>query len=329
LYLREICGIIEARGERQKPKTLSPLPSDFLTSDEVNTMQINRYKRWRSRQKLLVALGLVFIAGISFAGALLWQPTQLRLVPGMALPALAPVREEVTPPLVGAPPQAEVLTPPAPVEFTPGQFALSWQVAPSEPVDVAYFDDAIFFGDSLSTGFVTHRLFRNAAVVAAIGASPAVALEEPLIPTTYGMATMLEAAQEKGPRGKVYIMLGSQALELSTEEFVEGYRQFIAAVREQYPGATIYIMSMPPVAAHVGDFHPGVSRERVIELNSYIAELARVSDLPFLNVFDALAGPDGYLPAHGASDGLHLSAEYHFVLLDFLKAHTLEGAAAG
>ena len=290
-------------------------------------MQVNRYGRQRRLpSKLFMLLGLVLIAGVSLGGAFLWQTTAPSPDSGRALPAITPVREELAYPPVRPPAQATEPAAPAvqPPEFTPGPFAVDWQLPLSEPVDVSYFDGAIFFGDSLITGFAAHRLLPNATVIAIIGVTPQTALEEPLIPTDYGMATMLEATQEKEePPGKVYIMLGSHSLGLDAEQFASYYRQFIDAVRAQHPGATIYIMSLPPVAAHVREHHHGVSREKVVELNGVIAELARAAGLPFLNVFDALAGEDGYLPAHASSDGLHLSAEYNFVLLDFLKAHTV------
>ena len=300
-------------------------------------MRINRSRgKRRPWPKALILLALVLIAGVSFAGAFLWQPGQIRLFPGRTSPAPPQVQERppaqapTTPdslsmqPEAPAPQVSPTIHQPARPDFAPGPFAVDWQVAYSQPVGAYSFDYAIFFGDSLATGFVAHRLLPNADVVAVIGATPQSALEEPLVPDDEGMVTMLEAAQEKeGPHGKVYIMLGGDSLALDAEEFIEEYRRFITAVRSQFHGATVYIMGMPPVAAHVRDFHPGVSRERVIELNGKIAELARVSGLPFLNIFDALAGEDGYLPAHASADGLHLSAEYHFVLLDFLKAHTV------
>ena len=222
--------------------------------------------------------------------------------------------------------EAPISQPPAEsgaLDFGPGPFAVAWQVQPSQPVDIGYFDDAIFFGDSLSTGLIAYRVFPGAACVAVIGVTPQTALEGRYIPTADGPATMLEAAQQKGDRGKVYIMLGSNGLTLDLYDFTYGYQQFISAVRAQYPSAVIYIQSMMPVAAHVGEHHPDVSSERVIEFNAAIAELARTNNLPFLNLFDALADEDGYLPAHASRDGLHLSAEYHFIWLDFLRAHTV------
>ena len=297
-------------------------------------MRINRSRGRRPWPKLLTLLALVLIAGVSFAGAFLWQPGQLRLLPGRISPGAPQVQEQPpapapqdSPPMqpeAPAPQVSPTIHQPAPRDFAPGPFAVAWQVGYSQPVGADSFDYAIFFGDSLLTGFVAHRLLPGADVFAAIGATPQTVLEEPLIPAEYDMVTMLYAAQKnEGPPSKVYIMFGGDSLALDAEEFIEGYRQLIAAVRGQFPGATVYIMSMPPVAAHVRDFHPGVCRERVIELNGEIAELARAIGLPFLNIFDALACEDGYLPAHASTDGLHLSAEYHFVLLDFLKAHTV------
>jgi len=308
-------------------------------------MRVNRSGRQKHHHsKLLGFCCFLLIAGVSFAGAYFWQPIQARLGLVRVVPVLAPAQEELIPPQGETAPQPEPTypqlvstpsaVPPTPStalpdepdlpEFAPGPFALSWQVAPSEPMDAAYFDNALFLGDSLLTGFVAHRLLPGASVLAVVGATPQSAMEEPLIPTAEGMATMLEAAYEMGPHGKVYIMLSNQSLGLGNEEFIEGYRQFVVALRAQFPGATVYIMGPPPVAAHVGRHHPELSRERVLELNTALSELARTQDLPFLNLFDALAGEDGYLPAHAGTDGLHLSAEYHFILLDFLKEHTTD-----
>lgn len=223
------------------------------------------------------------------------------------------------PPEIEAPPQPEN----NPAEFAPGPFTVDWQVRPSEAVDASYFDDAIFFGDSVSTGMIANRIVRSTSVFAAIGATPQTILEGEYISTPEGPATMLEAAREAGDKGKVYIMLGSNSLGMETAEFISAYQRLISAVRAQYPSAVIYVKSIPPVAAHVREHHPAAGRERVIELNAAIAELARVNNLPFVNVFEALADENGYLPAHASADGLHLSAEYHFKWFDYLKTHTL------
>jgi len=288
-------------------------------------MQVKRSRR--SRPVLWIFLSVLLIAGLSYGGAILWQGAEDSLSGRTRSAPAQHVSPDVDEIILPRPalPETEVPAQPEdnPLEFVPGPFSADWQVRPSEAVDAGYFDDAIFFGDSVSTGMIANRIVGSSSVFAVIGATPQTILEEEYIYTPQGPLTMLEAAREKGDKGKVYIMLGSNSLRLETDEFISGYQRFINAVRAQYPSAVIYIQSMTPVAAHVREHHPEISREKVIEFNDAIAELARVNRLPFVNVFEALADENGYLPAHASADGLHLNAEHHFMWFDYLKTHTL------
>ena len=284
----------------------------------------------RARTAFIVLFGVVLIAGLSLGGAYLWQrvenfqPAVFELPPAREDDAHQAVNYTEAPPLSNMLYEEDVPLAALPEErsFEPGPFALAWQVRPSTPVDMDYFDDAIFFGDSAAVGIIAYRAPRGAASFAVIGITPLAALEGEYMSGPDGPLTMLEAAQYKGEMAKVYLMFGPDSLLLELDEFIGGYQRFISAVRAQYPSAAIYIQGMAPVAAHVGRQHPGVSRELVIEFNAAIAELARTNRLHFLNVFDAFADEYGYLPVHASRDGLHLSAEYHFIWLDFLRAHT-------
>jgi len=311
-------------------------------------MRVNRsYGKKHTPPVLLIVLGVVLVAGLSFGGAYLWQRLEQagKQANGSALfyyPFYEERGQEVVThlqnPPHNAPPDRESPLPtqpddedPAtdveasPLQFAPGPFSVAWQVSPSDPVDISYFDNAIFFGDSVSAGIIAYQVVNNASSLVAIGACPQTALDGLYITTPHGPMTLLEAALEKGEKSTVYIMLGSSGLHLETDDFISGYQAFISAVRAQYPSAVIYIKSMTPAAAHVGEHHPGVSNQRIIELNAAIAEMARRNNLPFLNIFEAFADEDGYLPANASRDGLHLSAESHFIWLDYLKAHTIGG----
>ncbi|HHY53547.1 MAG TPA: hypothetical protein GX499_09970 [Clostridiales bacterium] len=203
-------------------------------------------------------------------------------------------------------------------------FSVEGQVAESAKVDNSYFDDAIFFGDSISTGITAYNIANNTACVAAIGVSPNTALTTPYIPTRDGgKVTILEAAKAYGQRNKVYIMLGGNGLWQDKESFIADYQKFIDAVKEQYPGAIIYIQSMTPVARGVENKYPSVTYQKVLEYNQAIAQLAKDNNLPFVNVFEALCDEEGYLPEGVSADGLHLSAEYYFKWFDYLKSHTV------
>ena len=276
---------------------------------------------------LLVSLGVILIAGMSFGGALLWQRAddaasvrEEEARPAMVVVSPVQSGEADLPNLGGNLPFQQVVStlseqmdePPL-SEPASGLFAVDWQVPASAPVEASYFYDAVFLGDTLATGLTAHRLVNRNSVFATIGALP-----------QEGVA-LLEDSAGLGEKGKVYLMFGMDSRSLETEDFFSGYQSLIAAVRGQHPAAAIYIVSIPPVTAYVGADHPGITGARVAELNAAIARLAGENRLHFLNVFEGLAGPDGSLPAHASRDGLHLSAEYHFILFDYIKSHTVGG----
>ncbi len=210
---------------------------------------------------------------------------------------------------------------------TPG-FDVEWQV-PETAVKAGneYFDDAIFFGDSISTGITAYNIANNTACVAAIGVSPQNVLTYECVLGADGRKlTLLEAAKAYGERKKVYIMLGGNGLGQEKDAFIADYQRFIDTVLERYPGATVYIQSLTPVTSFVQKKYTTVTPARVREYNEAVALLARENSLPFVNVFEALCDTDGLLPGHvSPNDGMHLSAEYYFKWFDYLKTHTVEG----
>ena len=289
-------------------------------------MQVNRKRDGRRRlpSAVLVFLSVVFLGGVSFGGALLWQRAdQAALAREEALPAMVATSSagagEGGPPTPGEglparqtiplSPEPADEPPPSEPELQPGLFAVDWQVPPAPPVDLVYFYDALFLGDTLATGLIAHRLAGRGDVLAAIGITPGEAI------------ALLEESAGPGEKGKVYLMFGMDSLSLEAGDFLDEYRSLIAAVREGHPAAAIYIVNIPPVGAG----RPGITAERVAERNAAIAQLARENRLHLLNVFEGLAQPAGSLPAHASRDGLHLSAEYYFLLFEYLKGHTVGG----
>ncbi len=315
-------------------------------------MRIQKRRSRRGRAFLQGLLVLLLTAGVSFGGATVWQ----RLQDSHKIESKTGIVRYSTGPSQSSEPSAgtervedvsqsegEESAPETSLSFEAefpsvdddaGEekagytinpaFSVEGQVAESAKVDNSYFDDAIFFGDSISTGITAYNIANNTACVAAIGVSPNTALTTPYIPTRDGgKVTILEAAKAYGQRNKVYIMLGGNGLWQDKASFIADYQKFIDAVREQYPGAIIYIQSMTPVARGVENKYPSVTYQKVLEYNQAIAQLARDNNLPFVNVFEALCDEEGYLPEGVSADGLHLSAEYYFKWFDYLKSHTV------
>jgi len=202
-------------------------------------------------------------------------------------------------------------------------------VQESTPVESSYFDDAIFFGDSISTGIPLYRVMPNAQVVAYTGVNLRTILEDKVVDIDEAeRATLLEAARQYGDKGKVYILLGGNNLYLDKELFIQAYREFVLAVREQYPKAVIYLQSMTPVTESdkCKEMYPDVTNEKLEEYNQAIYQLSSELGVYFVDTAAALMDSGGKLPDTASPvDGMHFSAEYYRKWFGYLKTHTAAG----
>lgn len=194
-------------------------------------------------------------------------------------------------------------------------------------VDYSYFDDAIFFGDSISVGIPLYMktLVPNAAVIAMTGVSPHTVSTSQCIELDGTRVTMLEAAAAKGERRKVYIMLGANALDLDEASFISGYKTFVQSVQQMYPDAVVYIQSMLPVTRAVNNVYksPNVNNGLITQYNNSIRLMAKELGVYYLDVAQCMADADGYLPAEASPfDGMHLTPEYYIKWFDYLRTHT-------
>jgi lysophospholipase L1-like esterase len=194
----------------------------------------------------------------------------------------------------------------------------------SEPVSASYFDDAIFFGDSISTGIPLYNVMPNAKVIAFTGIATVNALTSECIDTDEGRKTMLDAALAYGDQKKVYIMLGGNGLGYDEETFIAGYREFVDGVKAQYPNATIYIQSMTPVTDYAYLTYPSVSNELIEQYNVAIHDMAKEKGVVYLDVAEALMDDSGRLPdAASPVDGMHFSPEYYAKWFAYLRNHAI------
>lgn len=300
-------------------------------------MRIDRYKgKNKGSIFLKIFISMVVIVGISFAIAWVWHSslifqsdeaissassnTDIIQEKPSVQPLVNSEADDAQPPDAGiedGASQADLQKPPA----------LDGAVPESDPVDQSYFDDAIFFGDSISTGIPLYHLADNAAVVAMPGINTNNVNNKKVIDIgEEERVTFLEAAKTYGPRKKVYIMLGGNGLSYEKEVFIGGYKKFLDSVKALYPDAIIYLQSMTPVTAdYVNDFDPDFSNEKLDAYNLEILALAKREKVYYLDVSSALKDESGALPKEASPlDGLHFSPEYYNKWFEYLKTHTVE-----
>lgn len=193
-------------------------------------------------------------------------------------------------------------------------------------VDMSYFNDALFVGDSLTQGFTTYTSngFENAKFAAYIGAGPKTFIDGTVLKDTGETIRPLDEVVAAGAK-KVYILLGTNSLEtMSDEGFLQYYAQMLDLFQQSLPADTIfYLQSIPPATAEKIAGSEKFALERVKGLNEQIAKMAYDRGFYFLDLYAALADETGVLnAAYSAGDGLHLNAEGYGAWREYLITHT-------
>lgn len=211
----------------------------------------------------------------------------------------------------------------------PSTYDFAVPVAERPAVDVDYFADAAFVGDSRTEGFWLYSGVKQGKLLSATGLT-VFSVDKKI---AFGTSQTVLQALTGGSFGKIYLAFGLNELGyIDTDSFVQTYCQLIDTIREQYPNAIIYIQNLIPVndqKARASGFKGHVNCNRIRLYNEMIAQIALEKELPLLDLYSAFA-VDGQLPAEASRDGVHPLPAYYKKQLDFLLTHTvpLDGSSA-
>ena len=119
---------------------------------------------------------------------------------------------------------------------------------------------------------------------------------------------------------KIYIELGINELGGDSDSFIQSYGKMIDTIRAAEPDADIYILSILPVSkdkSAEGQF----TIERVKACNEKLYALATEKECYYMDVYSALLGSDGYLPADETWDGVHLTPDTYAIWENYMRTH--------
>ena len=203
----------------------------------------------------------------------------------------------------------------------------SMPVTESEPVDLSYFDSAVFLGDSLTQGLQIYDTgLPNAHYCAYRGVGPNAVVNGTTCTRIDGVQEVpLEALVSYAPKS-VYILLGTNVLTQDTDytSFLNYYSLMLDNIRALLPDADIYVQSITPVRPEVsaGAGHSGMYGARFIRVNNDLAALAVEKGCYFLDLWEVLADANGDLKAEYAQpDGYHLLPEGYAAWVNYLRTH--------
>lgn len=223
--------------------------------------------------------------------------------------------------------EAPAINPPEPAQdqtasVLSGAYDYSKPVPPSEPVDLTYFDDAVFIGDSRTEGLFLNTGLSNATSFAHMGLMVDTVFTRPLFNVDGEKVPVIDALKAAG-FSKVYIMLGINETGWAYSSiFIQKYGEIIDAIREINPDALIYVQAILPVSQKVSSTHSYVKNPKIAEYNQLLLQMAEEKQVYYIDTASAVAGEDGSLPDDAAPDGIHLARPYCQRWLDCLMTHT-------
>ena len=180
-------------------------------------------------------------------------------------------------------------------------------------VDLNYFSDAAFLGDSLTVGFSDYQINLGGALICGYtGVGPDAIVNRTAVKSpTRGQEVALDVLTAAQPK-KLYILLGTNTLTTlgAADRFLAYYGQMLDMLREALGNdCVIYVQSIPPVRPSVAEEKPGLASDVLRGVNEQLAQLAASKGCVYLDLWEALADGEGNLKEMlAAPDGVHLSA---------------------
>ncbi len=194
---------------------------------------------------------------------------------------------------------------------------------PLQPkVDNSYFSNAMFVGDSITTGIDLYGIIKGVPVVAYTGINTNTVLTSKVFRTNSGKITFLQKMKQYKPK-YIYIMLGTNGIHFQSKtSFITGYSKFVDAVKKQHPNAIIYLQSILPVSAKKSS-DKRFANSKINEYNALVQKLAKDKGVYYLNVAEAFKDGKGNMPSAATSDGIHFGPAYYKRWIEYLKTHTV------
>ena len=194
-------------------------------------------------------------------------------------------------------------------------------------VDLNYFADAAFLGDSLTVGFSDYQINLGGALVCGYtGVGPDAIVNRTAVKSSVrGEEIALDVLAAAQPK-KLYILLGTNTLTTlgASDRFLAYYGQMLDMLREALgPDCVIYVESVPPVRPKAAAEKPGLASDVLRGVNEQLALLAASKGCVYLDLWEALADGEGNLKEMlAAPDGIHLSAGNGYgTWLTYLRNH--------
>ena len=200
-------------------------------------------------------------------------------------------------------------------------------------VDLSYFSDAAFLGDSLTVGFSDYSINLGGALICGYtGVGPDAIVNRSAVKSSVrGQEVALDVLAAAQPK-KLYVLLGTNTLTTlgAADRFLAYYGQMLDLLRQALgDDCVIYVQSIPPVRPEAAAEKPGLASDVLRSVNEQLAQLAAQKGCVYLDLWEAMADGEGNLKeVLAAPDGVHFSAGNGYgAWVTYLRNHAKYSAA--
>ena len=200
-------------------------------------------------------------------------------------------------------------------------------------VDLNYFSDAAFLGDSLTVGFSDYQINLGGALICGYtGVGPDAIVNRSVVKSSVrGQEVALDVLAAAQPK-KVYLLLGTNTLTTvgAADRFLAYYGQLLDLLHQTLgDDCILYVQSIPPVRPEAAAEKPGLASDTLRSVNEQLAQLAAQKGCVYLDLWETLADGEGNLKeVLAAPDGVHFSAGNGYgAWVTYLRNHAKYSAA--
>lgn len=186
-----------------------------------------------------------------------------------------------------------------------------------QTVDYAYFEDALFIGDSRMVGIMEYGNIEKGTFFVDTGMT-VFDLDKKKVTIgdqgKIGFAEVLENRQY----GKIYLMLGINELGYRFENIEAKYQDIVEKIRTYQPDAIIYLCANMHVTEEQSAKDTIYNNTNVNRVNGMISELADNETIFYIDVNEVFDDAGGNLDATYSSDAFHVYGKHYQTWVDWL-----------
>ncbi len=192
---------------------------------------------------------------------------------------------------------------------------------PYQHVEPDYYADALFIGDSRIGGLGVYSGWDQATFCYKNGLS-IYNMMEATVNAGYGLNTTVPEVLAARQYNKVYLMFGINEIGTGyTSDFADKFAENMAIVRAFQPNAKIIILANTFVTKTKDESSDVFNNDNVNDKNAAIAKYANGEDIFYFDMNPALVDDEGYMREEISRDGIHITAQYYYLWVDWMNEH--------